>query len=99
LTTIRLPKNVNLCARIPAGEVTIEEITGNKDAELHPGKVTIYVGNPGDYGRVDAFVLAGDANAEVFGNSKGSLFRTVSRDRSGKYYLHAHVGTGELALR
>ena len=76
---------MNLYARIPAGEVTIQEITGNKDVELHAGELAIYVGNPNDYGRVDASVLAGDVNADVFGNSKGGLFRTVSRESGGKY--------------
>lgn len=99
LTTIRVPKNVDLYARIPAGEVTIEDVTGNKDVELHAGELTIYVGSASDYGHVDASVLVGNVNAEIFGGSKGGLFRNVSKDAAGKYYLHAHVGTGELALR
>lgn len=96
--TIHVPKTLDLYARIPAGEVTVENITGNKDVELHAGELIIYLGDASDYGHVDASVTAGDVDAEVFGNNRGGLFRTVSRDSSGHYSLHAHVGTGQLTL-
>jgi hypothetical protein len=99
LTTIHVPKNVDLYARIPAGDVTVEEIAGNKDVELHAGELTIYVGKASDYGHVDASVYAGEVDAEIFGENKGGLFRTVSKDTSGQYHLHAHVGSGQLTLR
>ncbi|HEY2118524.1 MAG TPA: hypothetical protein VGH37_05005 [Candidatus Acidoferrum sp.] len=97
--TIHVPKTLDLYARIPAGEVTVENITGNKDVELHAGELIIYVGNANDYGHVDASVITGEVDAEVFGFNKGGLFRTVSRDSNGHYSLHAHVGTGQLTLR
>lgn len=97
--TVHVPKSVDLFARIPAGEVTVENITGSKDVELHAGELTIYVGNPDEYGHVDASVMAGEVDAEMFGNDKGGLFRTISRDASGQYHLHAHVGSGQLTLR
>lgn len=99
LITIHVPKTVNLYARIPAGEVTVREINGNKDVELHAGELTIYVGKANDYGHVDASVYAGDVDAEIFGDNKGGLFRTVSKDANGRYNLHAHVGSGQLTLR
>src|SRR5579859_3912218 len=43
---IRIPRNSELFARIPAGDVTIENVTGSKDVELHAGDLTISVGNP-----------------------------------------------------
>jgi hypothetical protein len=97
--TVYVPKNVSLFARIPAGEVSIQDITGNKDVELHAGELTIYVGKASDYGHVDASVYAGDVDAEIFGNSKGGLFRSISKDSNGQYHLHAHVGSGQLTLR
>jgi hypothetical protein len=97
--TIHVPQNVDLFARIPAGEVTVEDITGNKDVELYAGELTIFVGKPTDYGHVDASVYAGEVDAEIFGASKGGLFRSFTKDANGQYHLHAHVGSGQLTLR
>jgi len=99
LITIHVPKNVDLYARIPAGDVTVDGIAGNKDVEMHAGELTIYVGKASDYGHVDASVYAGELDAKIFGADKGGLFRTVSKDASGQYHLHAHVGSGQLTLR
>jgi hypothetical protein len=44
-------------------------------------------------------VNAGEVDAEIFGDSKGGLFRSISREAAGKYRLHAHVGTGQLSIR
>lgn len=96
---IHIPKNSDLTARIFAGEVNVQDVVGNKDLELHAGQMTISVDKPEDYGHVDMSVNAGEVNAEVFGDSKGGLFRSVSRDNCGKYRLHAHVGTGQLSVR
>jgi hypothetical protein len=97
--TFHVPKSVDLYARIPAGEVTIDEITGNKNVELHAGELTISVGKPADYHHVYASVWAGEVDAAAFGDNKGGLFRTVSKDSTGPYSLYAHVTTGQLTLR
>jgi hypothetical protein len=96
--TIRLPKNCDLFVRVPAGDVTVEGISGNKDIELHAGDLSIHVGNPEDYSHVDASVNAGDVEAAPFGESHGGLFRSFKKSGSGKYTLHAHVGAGDLTL-
>ena len=96
---IHIPKNSDLTARIFAGEVNVQDVTGNKDLELHAGQLTISVDKPEDYGYVDMSVSAGEVDAEIFGDSKGGLFRSISRDAGGKYRLHAHVGTGQLSVR
>ncbi len=97
--TVHVPRKVDLFARIPAGDVTVEDITGNKDVEVHAGELTIFVGKPSDYGHVYASVYAGEVDAEAFGDNKGGLFRSVSRDNGGRFQLHAHVGSGQLTLR
>ncbi len=96
---IHVPKNSDLTARVFAGDVNVQNVTGNKDLELHAGELTIAVDKPEDYGHVDMSVNAGEVDAEIFGDSKGGLFRTISRDAAGKYRLHAHVGTGQLSVR
>ena len=96
---IHLPKNSDLTARIFAGEVSVQDVVGNKDLELRAGQLTIAVDKPEDYGHVDMSVNAGEVDAEIFGDSKGGLFRSISRETAGKYRLHAHVGTGQLSVR
>ena len=96
---IHVPKNSDLTARIFAGDVSVHGVMGNKDFDLHAGQMTIDVDKPEDYGDVDMSVNAGEVDAEIFGDSKGGLFRTVSRRGEGKYRLHAHVGTGQLSVR
>ena len=96
--TIHLPKNCDLYLRVPAGDVSIEGISGNKDIELHAGDLSIRVGNPDEYSQVDASVNAGDVEASPFGESHSGLFRSFKKSGAGKYKLHAHVGAGDLAL-
>jgi hypothetical protein len=97
---IRIPRNSHLFVRSPAGDVTVEEVIGNKDVELHAGDLTIGVGRLGDYAHADASVLAGELTASAFGINKDGLFRSFEKDNpSGKYRLHAHVGAGDLVLR
>jgi len=96
--TIHVPKCLDLYARVPAGDVSVEGITGNKDVELHTGELTIDVVNAKDYGHVDASVYAGEVDAESFGDNKGGLFRSISNTAEGPYHLHAHVGSGQLTI-
>ena len=97
--TVRIPSNADLYARIPAGEVRIEGITGNKDVEIHAGELTVDVGDSADYSHIDASVHAGELDAAVLGENKGGLFRSLKKEGSGRYRLHAHVGAGQLTLQ
>jgi len=96
---IHVPKNSDLTARIFAGDVSVQDVIGNKDFELHAGQLTISVNKPEEYGHVDMSVSAGEVDAEIFGDTKGGLFRSINREYNGKYRLHAHVGTGQLSIR
>lgn len=96
---VEVPKNLDLYLRVPAGEVEVEGVTGNKDVELHAGELTVAIGSPSDYARVDASVSTGELDADPFDVSKGGLFRSFKTRGHGKYRLHAHVGAGQLTLR
>ena len=96
--TIHLPKTCDLYLRVPAGDVSVEGISGNKDIELHAGDLSIRVGDPLEYAHVDASVNAGDVEASPFGESHSGLFRSFQKSGAGKYRLHAHVGAGDLTL-
>lgn len=97
--TIRIPSNTDLQARIPFGEVNVENVTGDQDVELHAGELNIEVGDPKDYSRVDASVFTGELDAGPFGGSHGGFFRSFQKTGGGRHRLHAHVGAGELSLR
>ena len=97
--TVEVPAASSLYVRMPAGELAVEGVSGDKDVELHAGDLTISVGSAADYARVDASVLSGDLEAPPFGESHGGLFRSFEKRGSGKYTLHAHVGAGDLTLR
>jgi hypothetical protein len=96
---IQVPRNSDLTARVFAGQVSAEKVIGNKDIELHAGELNIALEQPQEYGHVDMSVNAGEVDAEIFGDSKGGLFRLIARDTGGRYRLQAHVGTGQLNVR
>ena len=97
--TVRIPRKTDLYARVPFGEVRIENVSGNQDVEVHAGELTMEVGQTADYSRVDASVLTGELDASAFGESHGGLFRSFRRTGPGRYRLHAHIGAGQLTLR
>lgn len=97
--TIEIPSSAMLFIRMPAGDLSVEGVSGSKDVELHAGDLNIAVGDVADYGHVDASVLSGDLEAPPFHESHGGLFRSFEKHGTGKYTLHAHVGAGDLTLR
>ncbi len=97
--TIEVPRKTGLYVRMPAGNLELHHVTGDKDAELHAGELIIDVGDVGDYSRVDASVYSGGLEASPFGESHGGLFRSFHKEGNGRYHLHAHVGAGDLTLQ
>jgi hypothetical protein len=97
--TIEVPMKTGLFVRMPAGNLELHRITGDKDVELHAGEMIIDVGDAGDYSRVDASVYSGGLEASPFGESHGGLFRSFHKEGNGRYHLHAHVGAGDLTLQ
>lgn len=97
--TVRVPSETDLHARIPFGEVEIENVHGSHDVEVHAGDLTIEVGDPRDYAHVDASVGAGDLDGGPFAEYEDGLFRSFRKDGDGRLRLHAHVGAGDLTLQ
>ena len=84
---------------MPAGQVKVEELVGDKDIDLYAGQVSISSSRLWDYRSVHASVDIGDVNAQVYGAEKGGFFRTFSKQSAtGEYSLHAHVMTGQIEL-
>jgi predicted small lipoprotein YifL len=95
---VEVPAKSDIVIRLAAGELTIDEIGGNKDVESYAGNVRIAVGDPNQYARVDAAVKAGDIDAHPFGGSKSGLLQEYTWSGGGKYTLRAHLGAGNLVL-
>jgi hypothetical protein len=96
---IEVPRKTSLKVRMPAGEVKVEEIAGDKDIDLHAGQITISSARPWDYRSVDLSVVIGEVKAPIYGADKGGFFRTFTKKTvDGEYGLHAHVITGEIDL-
>jgi hypothetical protein len=96
---IEIPKSTGLYVRMMAGQLDVQDITGDKDVELHFGQLNLDIGKPEQYGHVDASVNSGQLEAGAFNVSKGGLFRSFDQSGPGKYRLHAHVGAGQVELR
>lgn len=96
---VEVPKDTGLYVRMPAGQLEISDVTGDKDVQIHAGELILHVGDPAEYSRVDASVMTGDIDAPPFHEDHGGLFRSFHKDGNGKYKLHAHVGAGDLTLR
>jgi hypothetical protein len=94
-----VPKSTDLKVHVTAGDVEVQGITGNKDIELLAGNLTVGVGDPADYFRVQASVTTGNIDATPFGESRGGLFRSFQKTGHGRYKLVAHVGAGDLKLK
>jgi hypothetical protein len=97
---IEVPRKVSLGIDMPAGEVKVEEVAGNKDINLYAGQITISSTQEWNYRTVSASVDIGEVNAPVYGANKGGFFRSVTKTTAdGEYRLHAHVITGQIDLR
>lgn len=97
--TVEVPRDTDLYVRMPAGELEIRDVRGDKDVQLHAGELIVHVGSPEDYSHVDASVTTGGLEAPPFHEDHGGFFRSFHKSGNGKYRLHAHVGAGDLTLR
>src|SRR3984957_5640003 len=77
---IEVPRKTSLRVDMPAGEVKVEEIAGDKDIDLYAGRIAISSTRPWDYGKVDVWVGIGAVNAPVYGAQKGGFFRGITRE-------------------
>ena len=96
---VEVPRRMNLGVQMPAGEVKVDEVVGDKDIELYAGQITISSSREWDYRIVNASVGIGQVNARVYDADKGGFFRVFRKENTdGEYRLHAHVTTGQIDL-
>ncbi|MGA8086194.1 MAG: hypothetical protein WCA10_02735 [Terracidiphilus sp.] len=96
---IEVPWKTNLSVRMPAGEVKVEEIKGDKDIDIYAGQITISSFHEWNYRNVNASVMIGEVRAPMYNADKGGFFRSITKKSTeGEYRLHAHIMTGQIDL-
>lgn len=95
---IELPERTDLTLRLSAGDLNVRRLEGNKDVDLWAGDVTIEVGEPQRYRKVDATVRVGQITAMPFNLTKGGLFRSIDYAGEGPYELRVRLFAGDLKL-
>jgi hypothetical protein len=95
---LEIPANTNLDVHEKVGDMTVEDIEGDKDLELSVGDIRISDGRSG-YRFVRASSGIGDVNSDGYGETSGWLGKTLKYHGDGKYELRAHVGVGDITLQ
>jgi hypothetical protein len=94
---LEVPQNTNLDVHEKVGDLTVEEIEGDKDLTLNVGDIRVAKGQSG-YRVVHASTSIGDVNGDGYGETKGWLGKTLRYHGDGKYELRAHVSVGDITL-
>ena len=95
---IEMPMRSDVRLDLSAGEVSMRGIEGSKDISMWAGEVSIEVGDPARYRRVDASVRFGEIGAHAFSVNKGGIFRSFHWNGGGEYVLRARLFAGEVNL-
>jgi hypothetical protein len=94
---LEVPQTTNLDVHAKVGDVTVEDVEGDKDLSLGVGDIRVGSGRAG-YRLVNASTGIGDVDGEGYGETSGWLGKTLKYHGEGKYELRAHVGVGDIRL-
>lgn len=94
---LEVPQNTNIDVHEKVGDLTVDNIEGDKDLSLGVGDIRIADGHAG-YKLVHANTGIGDVNSDGYGETSGWLGKTLKYHGEGKYELRAHVGVGDIKL-
>jgi hypothetical protein len=94
---LEVPQNTNLDVHAKVGDVTVEDVEGDKDLSLGVGDIHVGSGRAG-YRVVHASTGIGDVDGDGYGETSGWLGKTLKYHGEGKYELRAHVGVGDIRL-
>jgi hypothetical protein len=94
---LEVPANTNVDVHMKVGDLTVENVEGDKDLELGVGDIRI-IREPSTYRLVRASTGIGDVNSDGYGETSGWLGKTLKYNGEGKYELRAHVGVGDITL-
>jgi hypothetical protein len=94
---LEIPRNTNLDIHEKVGDMTVENIEGDKDLDLGVGDIRVEH-EPSTYRLIRASAGIGDVNSDLSGETSGWLGKTLRYHGDGKYELRAHVGVGDITL-
>jgi hypothetical protein len=94
---LEVPQNTNLDVHAKVGDVTVDDVEGDKDLSLGVGDIRVGKGQVG-YRLVNASTGIGDVHGENYGETSGWLGKKLKYHGEGKYELRAHVGVGDIHL-
>ncbi|HEY3974568.1 MAG TPA: hypothetical protein VGM18_16305 [Candidatus Sulfotelmatobacter sp.] len=94
---LEVPQNTNLDVHDKVGDVTVEEVEGDKDLSLGVGDIRVNSGHA-RYRLVNASTGIGEVNGDGYGETTGWLGKKLKYHGEGKYELRAHVGVGDINL-
>ena len=96
---IEVPGKANLRIHVPAGEIKISQVTGDKVVDLHAGEVSLTGLVASEYRSASGSVSIGELHASAFKVVKDGFFRSFSTENpAGQYRLRVHVDTGTVSL-
>jgi len=94
---LEVPSNTNLDVHEKVGDVTVDDVEGDKDLSLGVGDIHVNKGQSG-YHLIHASTGIGDVNSDGYGETSGWLGKSLKYRGEGKYELRAHVGVGDITL-
>jgi hypothetical protein len=94
---LEVPQSTNLDVHEKVGDLTVENLEGDKDLELGVGDIRVTTERTA-YHLVRASAGIGDVNSDGYGETSGWLGKTLKYHGDGKYELRAHVGVGDITL-
>ena len=94
---LEVPQNTNIDVHEKVGDITIDNIEGDKDLDLGVGDIRVASGQA-RYKLVRADTGVGDVHSSGYGETRGWLGKTLKFRGEGKYELRAHVGVGDIHL-
>lgn len=94
---LEVPQKTNLDVHEKVGDVTVEDVEGDKDLSLGVGDIRVAKERAG-YRVVSASTGIGDVDGDGYGDTSGWLGKSLRYRGEGKYELRAHVGVGDIHL-
>jgi len=95
---LEVPASTNLDVHEKVGDITIDNIEGDKDLDLGVGDISVVTPGQAAYRLVRASTGIGDVDSDGYGETSGWLGKTLKYHGDGKYELRAHVGVGDIRL-
>jgi hypothetical protein len=94
---LEVPANTNLDVHGKVGDLTVEDVEGDKDLDLGVGDIRVS-SEHSKYRLVHVSAGIGDVHGADYGETSGWLGKTLKYRGEGKYELRARVGVGDISL-